>query len=294
MSAEALPASAEAGAVPTGGGAPVAPPVVATSAFQAGIATDRNSRWRRTMEDAHAIIPGFGGVQGQGYFGIFDGHAGKFAAEWCRDHFGHILEAEQAAHPATDALEVLSSTYLKVDSTLEEESAKCNAHSGCTAVTSFLQVVAAPDTQRPERVLNTANVGDARAVLCRGGKAIVLTYDHKGSDELEVQRITSKGGFLLNNRVNGVLAVTRSLGDFSMKEFVVGAPFTTRIVLRDEDEFLIIACDGLWDVISDQEAVDQIATVTDSQAAAEQLLRHALDHFSTDNVSVMVVRFAHT
>ena len=79
----------------------------------------------------------------------------------------------------------------------------------------------------------------------RNGKAIRLTYDHKGTDELESKRITEKGGFLLNNRVNGVLAVTRSLGDFAMKEFVVGNPFTTSIELGDEDNFFIVACDGV-------------------------------------------------
>src|SRR6202035_5165989 len=71
------------------------------------------------------------------------------------------------------------------------------------------------------RVLYTANAGDARGVLCRGGKAMRLTYDHKGSDKQEAKRITDAGGFVMSGRVNGVLAVTRSLGDSSMKEYVV-------------------------------------------------------------------------
>lgn len=95
------------------------------------------------------------------------------------------------------------------------------------------------------RVLYTANVGDARAVLSRAGKAVRLTYDHKGSDKQEAKRIMDAGGFVMNNRVNGVLAVTRSLGDSSMKEFVVGSPYTTETELSDEDEFLVIACDGV-------------------------------------------------
>ena len=79
----------------------------------------------------------------------------------------------------------------------------------------------------------------------RGGKAVRLTYDHKGSDAQEAKRITDAGGFVMNNRVNGVLAVTRSLGDSSMKEFVVGSPYTTETTLGDDDQFLIIACDGV-------------------------------------------------
>lgn len=72
-----------------------------------------------------------------------------------------------------------------------------------------------------------------------------MTYDHKGSDAQEAKRITDAGGFVMNNRVNGVLAVTRSLGDSSMKEFVVGSPYTTETTLTEEDQYLIIACDGV-------------------------------------------------
>ncbi|WFD47250.1 protein-serine/threonine phosphatase [Malassezia furfur] len=254
-----------------------------------GVATDCNTRWRRTMEDAHMSILDFDHVPGQALFGVFDGHAGKFAAEWCRDHLAPILAEELHAHPTMDVREVLNNTYMRVDRQLEVDSEKAGVRSGCTAVTSLLRIESEGDKER--RVLYTANVGDARSVLARNGKAVRLTYDHKGSDELEARRITEKGGFLLNNRVNGVLAVTRSFGDFSMKEFVVGSPFTTSIALEDDDAFLIVACDGLWDVIGDQEAVDHIAKETDAQGAADKLLKYALDNFSTDNTSVMVVRF---
>jgi protein phosphatase PTC1 len=97
-----------------------------------------------------------------------------------------------------------------------------------------------------QRVLYTANVGDARIVLCRNGKALRLSYDHKGSDENEGRRIANAGGLILNNRVNGVLAVTRALGDTYMKDLVTGHPYTTETVIQpDQDEFLIIACDGV-------------------------------------------------
>lgn len=104
-------------------------------------------------------------------------------------------------------------------------------------------VVSPPPSLR--RVLYCANAGDARGVLCRAGKAVRLTYDHKGTDKQEAKRITDAGGFVMSGRVNGVLAVTRSLGDSSMKEFVVGSPYTTETELLDDDEFLILACDGV-------------------------------------------------
>lgn len=170
-------------------------------------------------------------------------------------------------------------------------------------------VVFPPDNTR--RVLYCANAGDARGVLCRGGIALRLTYDHKGSDKQEAKRITDAGGFVMSGRVNGVLAVTRSLGDASMKEFVVGAPYTTETEICDEDEFLILACDGvrgfflsceifadtvlqLWDITSDQKAVDHVRDIQDPQEQAEALVKFALEEHSQDNITIIVVRFKHS
>ena len=83
-------------------------------------------------------------------------------------------------------------------------------------------------------------------VFCsRGGRAIRLSYDHKAGDAKEMQRIEAAGGYIANQRENGYLAVTRSLGDSQMKQFVVGSPYTTETTLRDDDDFLILACDGV-------------------------------------------------
>lgn len=86
----------------------------------------------------------------------------------------------------------------------------------------------------------------AERFLCsRGGRAVRLTYDHKGADNQEAKRITDAGGFVMNNRVNGILAVTRSLGDSSMKDFVVGSPYTTETTIGPDDDWLVVACDGV-------------------------------------------------
>ncbi|KAF8606375.1 protein serine/threonine phosphatase 2C [Ceratobasidium sp. AG-I] len=267
--------------------------------YEIGVAHDRGQR--RTMEDAYSFVVDFAGIRGQGYFAIFDGHAGKHAAEWCGQNFHQvrshsIYRRRPTHHPVPD---ILNRTFHAVDRELSEMAAQGTTHSGCTAVTAFLRLEDADgkpvsDPSVPSRrVLYTANAGDARGVLCRAGKAVRLTYDHKGSDKQEAKRIVDAGGFVLNNRVNGVLAVTRSLGDSAMKEFVVGSPYTTETELSDDDEFVILACDGLWDVADDQAAVDIVrkSAPNSAQEAAKALLDHALQSFSMDNVSVLVVRF---
>ncbi|KZF26724.1 protein serine/threonine phosphatase 2C [Xylona heveae TC161] len=362
------------------------------STFRVGVTEDKNKKCRRTMEDTHAYLYNFlstpapvvgspsssppnksaisdrsnsdssaSGSSSQvvetdnGYFAIFDGHAGTFAADWCGKKLHLLLEDCIRRNPNTPVPELLDQTFTMVDHQLERLPLK---NSGCTAVVAVLRwedripnshsatgsMALAPATAAAlrsssgeglaadssslaaqsqtnvsgtagddskssnlatpvahlrlqesasrQRVLYTANVGDARIVLCRNGKALRLSYDHKGSDDNEGKRIANAGGLILNNRVNGVLAVTRALGDSYMKDLVTGHPYTTETVVQpDIDEFLILACDGLWDVCSDQEAVDLIRHTADPQAASKQLVDHALSRFSTDNLSCMVIRF---
>jgi len=152
-----------------------------------------------------------------------------------------------------------------------------------------------PSPKPPNRVLYVANVGDSRAVLCRDGKAIRLSYDHRASDPYEQQRIRDIGGFVVNDRVSGMLAVTRSLGDAEMKEYIVGRPYCSETIIDYEtDKFLILACDGLWDVCTDQEACDLVKDIyKDPQLAARSLVKYALERESTDNITVMFITFLH-
>lgn len=293
------------------------------STFRVGVWEDRNKKCRRTMEDTHAFLYNFlhtpapvlpaasesssakssklsedaSATPGQdvletdnGYFAIFDGHAGTFAADWCGKKLHIILEDIIKKNPNAPIPELLDQTFTSVDGQLEKLPLK---NSGCTAAVAVLrwedrvpsnasqtgsQSIAPalaratektpdktaegteatsdtklnPDLQKlkgaasRQRVLYTANVGDARIILCRSGKALRLSYDHKGSDENEGKRITNAGGLILNNRVNGVLAVTRALGDSYMKDLVTGHPYTTETVIQpDMDELAIIACDGV-------------------------------------------------
>lgn len=166
----------------------------------------------------------------------------------------------------------------------EELKTKEALYNGTTSITCYLRKEG--DTYK----LYTANCGDARVVINNGGKAERLTFDHKASDQSEVKRITDKGGFVSYNRVNGILSVTRAFGDHAMKEWVVCTPFQTETTLTKDYTHLILACDGVWDVLSDQEAVDLIKDdQTSAQEMAEKLLKTSLQKGSTDNISVMVV-----
>ena len=143
-----------------------------------------------------------------------------------------------------------------------------------------------------KRYLVVANAGDSRAVISREAGVSRLTYDHKPTDESEASRVTGGGAFIRDGRVNGMIGITRALGDHCMKQWIISTPHVTVVELVPTDEYLVLACDGVWDVINDDEA---IAFLKEKQEApASQLARalavEALKRGSQDNISVIVVR----
>ncbi|SCU80412.1 LAME_0B03026g1_1 [Lachancea meyersii CBS 8951] len=263
--------------------------------YSVGVAENQNSKFRKTMEDVHTYVENFASRLDWGYFGVFDGHAGSQASKWCGSHLHAVLEKDIMSDESRDVREVLNDAFSYAD---EHINASLGGNSGCTAAVGVLRWEV-PDNasnkkielDQHKRMLYTANVGDTRIVLCRNGHSVRLTYDHKASDILEMQRVEAAGGLVMRSRVNGMLAVTRSLGDKFFDSLVVGKPFTTSVEITTTDQFLIIACDGLWDVIEDQEACDIIKDMTDANEAAKMLVRMALKQGTTDNVTVMVVMF---
>ncbi|CAI4335738.1 CDG_1a_G0008660.mRNA.1.CDS.1 [Saccharomyces cerevisiae] len=261
--------------------------------YRVGVAENKNSKFRRTMEDVHTYVKNFASRLDWGYFAVFDGHAGIQASKWCGKHLHAIIEQNILADETRDVRDVLNDSFLAID---QEINTKLVGNSGCTAAVCVLRWELpdsvsddSMDLAQHQRKLYTANVGDSRIVLFRNGNSIRLTYDHKASDTLEMQRVEQAGGLIMKSRVNGMLAVTRSLGDKFFDSLVVGSPFTTSVEITSEDKFLILACDGLWDVIDDQDACELIKDITEPNEAAKVLVRYALENGTTDNVTVMVV-----
>jgi len=263
-----------------------------TSVEGFGVCADQNWKYRRRMEDAHFIDDGFNGDKNQGFFGVYDGHGGKEAAIFCSENL-HKELAQQINQNGGSALfsnpdkvlGIMRATYLATDDKLKTA---VPSHHGCTSVTCLIS----GSNSTNDRQLFTANVGDARAVLCRDGKAIRLTEEHKASETIEAKRITDAGGFIIHGRVNGQIIITRSLGDHLMKEFIIGDPFLNYQKLNEKDTWLIVACDGLWDVVEDQQAVDFVLENKhlNPVEVSKKLLIKALQDGTTDNLSIVVVK----
>jgi protein phosphatase 1G len=239
------------------------------------------------MEDSHFELLALSEGSSDSLFAVFDGHGGSAVARFCSDNFPSVLQKEE--HFITGNVgEGLRQTCLKLDVMLQDPdifielkkyskgknpsggdtppvnlvrpmSANPALNAGCTAVVVHIH----------SQTLTIANSGDSRAVLCRDGQAVDLTVDHKVTLESEVSRISAAGGIVLNGRVNGSLNLTRAIGDLAFKGDASLPPEGQVITANpdvfvmeadpDSDDFIVIACDGLWEVMTSQEVVDFVS-----------------------------------
>ncbi|XP_010454823.1 PREDICTED: probable protein phosphatase 2C 71 [Camelina sativa] len=237
---------------------------------------------RSSMEDFFETR--IDGIDGEivGLFGVFDGHGGARAAEYVKRHlFSNLI-----THPKfiSDTKSAIADAYTHTDSELLKSENSQTRDAGSTASTAILV---------GDRLL-VANVGDSRAVICRGGNAFAVSRDHKPDQSDERERIENAGGFVMwagTWRVGGVLAVSRAFGDRLLKQYVVADPEIQEEKIDDSLEFLILASDGLWDVFSNEEAVAVVKEVEDPEESSKKLVGEAIRRGSADNITCVVVRF---
>ncbi|XP_007009278.2 PREDICTED: protein phosphatase 2C 37 [Theobroma cacao] len=288
---------------------------------------------RRDMEDAVSIHPSFCKQSYQvqissdiHFFGVFDGHGCSHVAMMCRDRFHEIVkeEIESWGEKAVEWKQTMERSFERMDKEVQDWTVDAKESSSCRCELQTPQCDAVGSTAvvaivTPDKII-VANCGDSRAVLCRNGSAIPLSCDHKPDRPDELLRIQEAGGRVIywdGPRVLGVLAMSRAIGDNYLKPFVIPDPEVTITERKCEDECLILASDGLWDVVTNDTACGVARMCLRAQkppsppgspgsdaavrgGAAESsdkacgdasilLTKLALARHSTDNVSVVVV-----
>ncbi|KAJ6240972.1 leucine rich repeat containing protein [Anaeramoeba flamelloides] len=136
----------------------------------------------------------------------------------------------------------------------------------------------------------SGNIGDSRSVLCRNNNPIRMSVDHKPYLPQERERITKSGGVVTEDlRINSGLAVSRAFGDLHYQPYVSSCPFVSRFRIQKNDRYIILACDGVWDVMSDQQAIKIVLETKDPIKAAIRIKNYAMYLGSSDNISVIVI-----
>ncbi|KAH7839441.1 hypothetical protein Vadar_004227 [Vaccinium darrowii] len=287
---------------------------------------------RREMEDAVAVEIGFLTTDdsvGFDFYGVYDGHGGSRVAHACRDRLHRLLveeiEEEGGLLETTTSLlvdwdKVMVACFGKMDEEVNDSGRRLVAEESGLASSATVGSTAVVAVVGEEEVV-VANCGDSRAVMSCGGVVVSMSSDHKPDRPDELERIEGAGGRVINwngNRVLGVLATSRSIGDHYLKPFVIAKPEVKVIKRTRADEFLILATDGLWDVVSNEFACQVVRTClagrmkmkfpafgregkfnedmkeSRAEAAAAVLAELATARGSKDNISVVVVELNHT
>eukprot|EP00758_Cryptobia_borreli_P011991 Tbor_TRINITY_DN5708_c1_g2::TRINITY_DN5708_c1_g2_i3::g.19964::m.19964/K14803/PTC2_3; protein phosphatase PTC2/3 len=261
--------------------------------------------WRKNMEDAHLSQLNLQGDPKSALFGVYDGHNGNCVAKYCGLYMAEHLLNQVVEYEAKRYGDAFVKAYLDIDGTLQNNPDYSDG--GCTAVSVLLI----------DSKLICASAGDSRAILYRtDGEIVALSEDHKPSRPSEQERIRKAGGSVEQGRVNG-LSLTRAIGDFSAKtdttrsladQVITAKPDISETPLTPEkDKYLIIACDGVWDVVSNKECaafvVDKMAETAkesdDGEPDVGRVCEMLLDRccatvapgIGTDNMTVIVVEF---
>ncbi|WOH13098.1 hypothetical protein DCAR_0832607 [Daucus carota subsp. sativus] len=261
---------------------------------------------RRSNEDEHICVDDLSAQLGScnmwplpsSFYAVFDGHGGSEASAYVKNNAMQLFFGDAALPQIYDnddkLLEDLGNSHQKAfllaDQALADECTVCD-FCGTTALTALVF----------GSHLLVANAGDSRAVLCRKGVAVPMSQDHRPSCLPEQKRVKDLGGYIEDGYLNGELAVTRALGDWYMKSPsgspapLTAEPEVQQTLLTEDDEFLILGCDGIWDVMSNQEAVSLVRCTLrkhdDPQECAKALVDLALRKDTSDNLTAIVICF---
>eukprot|EP01102_Stenamoeba_stenopodia_P022646 TRINITY_DN9523_c0_g2_i2.p1 TRINITY_DN9523_c0_g2~~TRINITY_DN9523_c0_g2_i2.p1 ORF type:complete len:516 (+),score=110.47 TRINITY_DN9523_c0_g2_i2:570-2117(+) len=255
---------------------------------------------RKTMEDTHVriddlnkLFPTLSKTAKRSFYAVYDGHSGRDAAILAQDHV-HKNIITDPSFSEGDMLKAILNGYRKTDKFILETAAREGWKNGTTAV-SILII---------NNSMYVANCGDSEAIIAKkrphGLEAVEISSKHKPNDPKEKKRIEDLGGAVFGGRVFGTLAVSRSFGDpeyklpISQANFISSEPYVASHTLEEDvDQFLVVACDGLWDKLTYQEVVDFVSRSFDSgndvQQTSALLARESIDRGSSDNVTVIVV-----
>lgn len=265
--------------------------------------------WRIEMEDAHCAVLGLPfSLEDWSFFAVFDGHAGARVSAHCAENLLESITQSEEFRNSANKCDLSTNGQSNIDNVkrgirdgflrLDEKMRTMISgedKSGSTAVCCLVS---------PHHVF-IANCGDSRAVLSREKKAVFSTQDHKPINPAEKERIQNAGGSVMIQRVNGSLAVSRALGDYEYKQVEGKGPCEQLVSPEPEifvekrenekDEFLVLACDGVWDVMSNDELCDFIRSrllVTDNLTSiCNEVIDTCLYKGSRDNMSIVLVTF---
>tara|TARA_E500000178_G_C16886631_1_gene691540 strand:- start:51 stop:857 length:807 start_codon:yes stop_codon:yes gene_type:complete len=254
---------------------------------------------RESNEDQHVYFLNLNGeekkINNINFVGVFDGHGGKTVSSFLKKnivkHFAKNIDSS-TYFSTLNASRFLNKVFNDVEDKLEKNHPRAVNYTGSTALCGVIS----NNKLNNKRILWIANVGDSRAVLCNDkNEAVQLSQDHKPNNVNEKKRIEQLGGKIKYDgsdwRIND-LSLSRAFGDLESKPYITHLPQIFKYNLNKNDKFIIFACDGLWDVLSNSAAIKYVNALAGKKYKgnyAKKLAEKAIKEGSTDNVTAVIL-----
>lgn len=251
---------------------------------------------RDQNEDQHDVVININGknknLKNVNYYAVYDGHGGKEVSKYVKDNLSKYFVDKRIKYPISK--DYVNNVYDFVQRSLKKQD--YSYYSG----TTNLSIIHFKNNNK--QWLNVINIGDSRCVICRSNLAMPLTIDHKPNWPIERARITQIGGKITfdgyDYRIKD-LSVSRAFGDVDATPYVTHRPDLYKYQLDNSDKFIVLACDGLWDVLTNQDVVNFVLSnsydnslkkrINKDINIAKKLANYALKKGSTDNITIIIV-----
>ena len=258
---------------------------------------DQNIDSELLMEDKSKSIENFNNDKNQMIFEIFDGHGGDEMSTYLQNNLAQIYKQNLLLYKGNIILS-LKNAFRDADDEMRNQL-------NIEGLGSTGTLVHVKWESENDLVVYSANVGDSRVSLISPEHIIRLSYDHRTTDEKEKKRILESGVEIIDNRINGTLMLTRIFGNYEYKnndeneedendnnKGLICEPFISKINidLNIENQFLILASDGIWDTISEEEIQKIIQNNYDTQQICSITVKKCIRNEAWDNMSIFAVK----
>ena len=239
-----------------------------------------NPNHRQYMEDQGIAIENFNNDPNKIIFGLFDGHGGDQVSKFLQENFAIYMKQMM---PFNNYFQ----DFVNLFKTLDEKIKALNCpDAGSTATIVYIE------RQNNKKYLYCINVGDSRCIIINKKGIMRLSKDDRVDDPNEKERIIKEGGFIYNGRIHGILMLSRCFGDWGIKNYGVSCePHIAKIEINDDDLCLVIASDGVWDFMKDEEFKVLMDTKMNSLDICKDIITESLNKGSSDNISCFVINF---
>ena len=237
-----------------------------------------NRGYRDYMEDKSRVVQNINGDKNSHLFCLFDGHGGVNVSQFLQDNFYKYFKEML---PMSNPQENFKELFNTVDNKIKDLNL---LNIGSTACVIYIT------KENGKKVLYSANIGDTRSILISSNDYKRLSYDHRATDTNEYNRIVQSGGIVFAGRVYGTLMLSRAFGDWELKSYgVISEPHVTKININENDKYVIMASDGIWDVLDDADVYEMSKNFENSKDLCNNIVEKALDKGSMDNISCFVI-----